>query len=80
MGDKSAQYPSGAVLSRPVSVQDRSLGSPSDVALSVSKAALGTLKDVLDAVDGVPCVRYLASVGIKILEIMEVSHMLPSDN
>jgi hypothetical protein len=35
--------------------------------------ALSSLKDVLEAVNTLPCVKYIASIAIKILEVIDVS-------
>lgn len=52
------------------SSKDRTGGAIS----STTSAALGALKDVLEAVDQLPCVKYIASVGVKVLEIIDVRH------
>lgn len=44
----------------------------------VASAALDALKDVLDAADTLSCVKYIAGVGVKILESMEVSKLITS--
>ena len=36
------------------------------------QTSLSILKDVLEAVDTLPCVKYIAGVGVKILEITDV--------
>ena len=48
--------------------------SASDYALSATGAALDALKDILEAVDTLPCVKYIAGVGVKILETLDVSN------
>ncbi|GJE91827.1 hypothetical protein PsYK624_079780 [Phanerochaete sordida] len=45
--------------------------SRSETALSVTAATLSTLKDVLEALDTLPCVKYIASIGLKILETVD---------
>ena len=73
--------------SRPLSASSPSSGfssvsdvvsssSPSDLVLSGTSAALDALKNVLEAVDTLPCVKYIASVGVKILEIVDVRYFL----
>ena len=47
--------------------------STSDYVLSATGAALDALKDILEAVDTLPCVKYIAGVGVKILETLDVS-------
>lgn len=44
----------------------------SDYGLSVTSAALDALKDILEALDTLPCVKYIASVGVKILKVIDV--------
>ena len=77
MTDRLLQHPSVPVASRPSS----SLGanstlreSPnrSDAALSAAVAAMDALKDVLEAFDTLPCVKYIASIGVKILQTVDV--------
>ena len=38
----------------------------------VVQTSLAVLKDILEAVDTLPCVKYVAGVGVKILEITDV--------
>ncbi|GJE99857.1 hypothetical protein PsYK624_161310 [Phanerochaete sordida] len=54
----------------PLSLLDDSPSS-SDTALSLTAAALDALKDVLEALDTLPCVKYIASIGLKILETVD---------
>lgn len=56
-----------------LTVQD-SVGSPTATPGFKAGAQLGlqALKDVLEAVDTLPCVKYIAGVGVKILEVVDV--------
>lgn len=44
---------------------------------STAGAALDILKNILDGMDTLPCVKYVAGVGVKILEIVDVSFKIP---
>lgn len=47
--------------------------SPAAVIASVSTAALNSLQDLLDAANTLPCIKYVASVAVKILQTIDVS-------
>ena len=39
---------------------------------STAGAALDVLKDILEGFDTLPCVKYIAGIGVKILQIVDV--------
>ncbi|GJE96796.1 hypothetical protein PsYK624_130020 [Phanerochaete sordida] len=45
--------------------------SPAAVIASVSTAALNSLQDLLDAANTLPCIKYVASVAVKILQTID---------
>lgn len=49
----------------------------SDTLVSAASTALEALKDILDAADTLPCIKYIAGVGVKILEIIDVREPAP---
>ena len=48
-------------------------GGEGSRSLGVASSGLGALKDVLEAVDTFPFVKYLASVGVQLLQYVIVS-------
>lgn len=79
MSDRPSPRPSplygssGSRLARFSSVNDAvSTPGASDSVLRVTSAALGGLKDIMEALNTLPCVKYIASVAVKILEIIDV--------
>lgn len=78
MTDQSSRLPppiSRATRPNSLVAETRTPHSTSDVAISASGVALGALKDVLEATDSLPCIKYLAGVCLKILEIIDVSRI-----
>lgn len=57
------------------SVSD-ALTSPrgSSTALSMSVHGLDALQDVFEAVNTLPCIKYIAGISIKVLEIIQVCY------
>ena len=76
----SSGVPSIQVSESKTPLADQSLLTVQDVVerpasagiASSIKLSLEVLKDVLEAVDTLPCVKYIAGVGIKILETADV--------
>ena len=55
-------------------VKDALASSSADsVVIPASRAVLGALQDIFEAVNTLPCIKYVAGVSIKILQIIEVS-------
>lgn len=66
----SSDSPGSVSFSSVYDVVPESAGSSLATA---TKLSLVALKDILEAVDSLPCVKYIAGVGIKILDITDVS-------
>ena len=75
MAGKSSKSPSSKSFS---SVQDI-IGEPLAPGLATAaKLSLDALRDLLEATDALPCVKYIAGIGIKILDIADVRHVFSS--
>jgi hypothetical protein len=68
-----SKKPSSSTSSTPSHPSNLTIGAHIERNSSANVSlALSGLKDVLEAVDTLPCVKYIASVAIKILEVIDV--------
>lgn len=64
------QSPSG--IQSPLAIAMSDGQSPGDVASSGTVAVLNSLQDLLDALDTLPCIKYVAGIAVKILQTIDV--------